>query len=283
MHKRAPLLALALGAASRADVIALQPVADAFCAAAQPLNNFGAAGALAVASPDLPQGEFQSLLQFNTDSARAAFDSSFGPGQWRVTAVTLQLTLSFPMNPLFNAATAGPFGVSWMRRDDWAEGTGTPMIPTMDGVAFADLPGLIAGGEEAAGTLDFDGSTSGVRTWNLTATPGMNADIHSGDLLTLRLAAAGSPVACNCRAGNFPTQADRPMLAITAGIVEPACYANCDASTTAPVLNVLDFSCFLNHFAAGDTYANCDNSTTPPILNVLDFSCFLNRFAAGCS
>jgi hypothetical protein len=61
------------------------------------------------------------------------------------------------------------------------------------------------------------------------------------------------------------------------------CYANCDGSTTIPFLNVLDFSCFLNKFAAGNTYANCDGSTTPPTLNVLDFSCFLNKFAAGCS
>jgi hypothetical protein len=48
-------------------------------------------------------------------------------------------------------------------------------------------------------------------------------------------------------------------------------------------LNVLDFGCFLNAFAAGNTYANCDNSTTVPVLNVLDFGCFLNQFAAGCS
>ena len=60
------------------------------------------------------------------------------------------------------------------------------------------------------------------------------------------------------------------------------CYANCDCSTTSPVLNVLDFGCFLNKFASGDAYANCDGSTTPPVLNVLDFSCFLNAFAAGC-
>jgi DNA-binding beta-propeller fold protein YncE len=60
------------------------------------------------------------------------------------------------------------------------------------------------------------------------------------------------------------------------------CYANCDGSTTPPVLNVLDFNCFLNSFAAGSPYANCDGSTTPPVLNVLDFNCFLNRFAAGC-
>jgi hypothetical protein len=60
------------------------------------------------------------------------------------------------------------------------------------------------------------------------------------------------------------------------------CYANCDGSTTVPVLNVLDFTCFLQKFAAGNSYANCDNSTTPPVLNVLDFTCFLQKFAAGC-
>ncbi len=63
----------------------------------------------------------------------------------------------------------------------------------------------------------------------------------------------------------------------------PPCYANCDNSTTAPVLNVLDFTCFLNRFASGDSVANCDNSTTAPVLNVQDFVCFLNRFAAGCT
>jgi hypothetical protein len=62
-----------------------------------------------------------------------------------------------------------------------------------------------------------------------------------------------------------------------------ACYPNCDGSTTAPFLNVLDFNCFLNKFAAGDAYANCDGSTIAPVLNVLDFNCFLNKFAAGCS
>jgi hypothetical protein len=49
-----------------------------------------------------------------------------------------------------------------------------------------------------------------------------------------------------------------------------------------PVLNVNDFTCFLNAFAAGSPYANCDQSTTPPVLNVNDFTCFLNTFAAGC-
>src|SRR5678816_4811569 len=38
------------------------------------------------------------------------------------------------------------------------------------------------------------------------------------------------------------------------------CYADCDHSTLAPVLNINDFMCFLNRFAAGDPYANCDGS-----------------------
>jgi hypothetical protein len=60
------------------------------------------------------------------------------------------------------------------------------------------------------------------------------------------------------------------------------CFSNCDDSSTPPVLNVNDFQCFLNKFAAGDPYANCDGSNVPPVLNVNDFQCFLNRFASGC-
>jgi len=60
------------------------------------------------------------------------------------------------------------------------------------------------------------------------------------------------------------------------------CHANCDSSTAAPILNVSDFVCFLNKYAAGDSYANCDSSTLPPILNVNDFVCFNTQFAVGC-
>ncbi|MBL9031873.1 MAG: beta-propeller fold lactonase family protein [Phycisphaerae bacterium] len=61
-----------------------------------------------------------------------------------------------------------------------------------------------------------------------------------------------------------------------------SCYANCDGSHVPPILNVSDFVCFLNKYAAGDPGANCDGSTAPPALNVNDFICFSNQFAAGC-
>jgi hypothetical protein len=69
---------------------------------------------------------------------------------------------------------------------------------------------------------------------------------------------------------------------LTIACAANSCYANCDNSTTPPILNVNDFICFQSQFAAGTTYANCDHSTTPPVLNVNDFICFQSQFAAGC-
>jgi choice-of-anchor B domain-containing protein len=91
-------------------------------------------------------------------------------------------------------------------------------------------------------------------------------------------------------ADNSITEAGIDGFAILAPMCMP-CYANCDSSYVQPILNVEDFSCFINQFAQAQSlppaqqlahYANCDQSTTPPVLNVEDFSCFINRFAAGC-
>jgi hypothetical protein len=74
----------------------------------------------------------------------------------------------------------------------------------------------------------------------------------------------------------------RIVLSGTCFVGGAACYANCDNSTSAPILNANDFQCFLNKYAAQDPGANCDGSTAPPALNANDFQCFLNAYAAGC-
>jgi hypothetical protein len=93
------------------------------------------------------------------------------------------------------------------------------------------------------------------------------------------------------QAGNIWTHDTSPMSRVEVYYSELSCYANCDGSTTPPILNVEDFSCFINKFAEAQAlphfeqlthYANCDNSTTAPVLNVEDFSCFINKFAQGC-
>jgi hypothetical protein len=88
-------------------------------------------------------------------------------------------------------------------------------------------------------------------------------------------------------AGNYRCVVSNPecgsVISAVAVVGPPqTCYPNCDSSTTAPILNISDFTCFLNRFAAGDPWGNCDGSTTPPVLNITDFTCFLNAFAAGC-
>jgi hypothetical protein len=94
--------------------------------------------------------------------------------------------------------------------------------------------------------------------------------------------------AMDCYSGE-PGSLERFRLALGGA---PVCYANCDGSTTAPILNVEDFTCFINEFASGQAlpysqqvthYANCDQSTTAPVLNVEDFTCFINKFAQGCN
>jgi choice-of-anchor B domain-containing protein len=86
------------------------------------------------------------------------------------------------------------------------------------------------------------------------------------------------------------TEAGIDDFVLTAPVCAP-CYANCDGSTAQPILNIDDFTCFINEFALAGSlpheaqishYANCDGSVIEPVLNVDDFTCFINSFALGC-
>src|SRR5690349_16720188 len=102
------------------------PTADAFISSAHRASNYGGAGSLAISAPGLPNGEFQSLIQFNLADAKASFDAAYGPGQWVLSAASLQLSAVAPKNPLFNASAPGQIAVSWQWFDSWVEGSGTP-------------------------------------------------------------------------------------------------------------------------------------------------------------
>ncbi|MBX3378013.1 MAG: hypothetical protein KF678_13535 [Phycisphaeraceae bacterium] len=65
-------------------------------------------------------------------------------------------------------------------------------------------------------------------------------------------------------------------VAITQG---GSCYANCDGSTSPPMLSSNDFICFANAFAANDPYADCDGVGG---LTANDYQSFANKFANGC-
>jgi hypothetical protein len=141
-----------------------------------------------------------------------------------------------------------------------------------------------ASDDESVRSFNIQASYDGGRTWHVIVRnlPGTTTNYNwqlppSTGIADVRIRV----IAFDNRFQNSSTAANRSIV-ITPGTGPGTCYANCDQSTAAPVLNVADFTCFLQRFAAGDNYANCDQSTAPPVLNVADFTCFLQRFAAGC-
>jgi hypothetical protein len=160
------------------------------------------------------------------------------------------------------------------------------------------------------GGNDFNDSRDDFWAWGMPAPTVLRqpASVNAcvGATVGMSIAVGGLDAACQWRKGGVPipgatstTLRFSPVSAADAGDYDcvvgngcasvtsqtahlAVCYANCDCSAVSPVLNVNDFQCFVNKFAAGDAYANCDGSTAPPILNVNDFQCFVNAFAAGC-
>jgi hypothetical protein len=137
--------------------------ADAFLATGSSNNpdgadltgwNYGAAGTLVVAPAACVKGEFQSVVKFSLSNAPSFFDSTCGTNNWTISGISLELTSNYgtagvqPNNPIFGVISGGSFVVEWLAKDDWSEGSGTPNLPTMDGVTYNSLPDLLSGGHE---------------------------------------------------------------------------------------------------------------------------------------
>jgi hypothetical protein len=245
-------------------------------------------------------GTFASygVCRWDLSAIRGQFDVAYGAGQWQITKIELEMSQS---NAAFSAAGAVAVYYSTDDTTDIKTAAGGLQHPFSDGPGLTDLA-LGNGGNHilsyqyinvgaTTGTIDRYTQTGSLQNGAplsaaeiLTLAPDLVADITGQNILTLVFVDADPIVAATYRGQEPFLGVVGPNLFITAepSGVTPTCYANCDASTVAPVLNVQDFACFLNSFAAGESYANCDNSTTAPVLNVQDFSCFLNSFAAGC-
>jgi hypothetical protein len=151
-----------------------------------------------------------------------------------------------------------------------------PLQPVLTGLATANHAVGVSGLRahvDALGLNSLDVSTPASPQVIANSPTGLEIDILAeGDMVYSVL----GPVASGLIGGSPPELGGIVIHRLT-------CYANCDGSAAAPVLNANDFQCFLNKFAGGDLYANCDGSTAAPVLNANDFQCFLNMFAAGCS
>ena len=187
---------------------------------------YGGAGALSIAAPNLSQGEFQSVLQFNFASVKTAFDTQFGVGQWSIQSISLQFTATTPNNAIFNTPAAGQFAISWMQNDAWTEGSGTPQAPTQTGITFTTLNNFLSPSDETLGTFNFNGATSGNSIYALGLSPSFSADVLAGNTVSFRMFATDSALSAVFDSRSFGTSSARPLLTIVA-VPEPASIALC--------------------------------------------------------
>lgn len=184
-------------------------------------NNYGAAGAVSVAGPGTAKGEQRSFLRFDVSSIKAGFDAQYGVGNWTITGVALTLLRQNPgANPVFNTSNvSGTFGIDWVPTDSWVEGTGTPNVPTTDGVAWNDVATL-SSGAVSQGSQTYTAGTGQV-TYTLTPTSGLLADITNGSSATLMLSTSSSSMSAVFASRNNGTSSNWPVLNVTA-TPEPA-------------------------------------------------------------
>jgi hypothetical protein len=163
--------------------------------------NFGAAGTLVVAPASSASGEFQSVIKFNLAAGVAQFNAAYGSNNWSITGVTLDLASNYgvagvqPNNPIFPVIGGGQFVIEWLSDDDWPEGTGTPNLPTTDGVCYNSLPTLLAQPCEVLCTNTYVPPGNNVPVlWPLPLSTNLFADICGGGDVTFRFYAADNQV-----------------------------------------------------------------------------------------
>ena len=218
------LVALSLQLAGWAQVtqITVTPAADAFVRSLAPDNNYGAAGSLSVSGSAAVNGSGQatgsadSLIRFPTSSVAAAAADAFGADGWVVSGATLVVNeVGAPNNTNFNRG-AGAFEIRWLASANWAEGTGTPNIPTTDGVAYRDLPSLLNPGVDVSLGRFTNSGANATLTFPLALADGLVSNLLAGADVDLYLTAASESVGFTFNSRNFGTASARPSLTITA-------------------------------------------------------------------
>ncbi|MCA9277984.1 MAG: hypothetical protein H6815_04260 [Phycisphaeraceae bacterium] len=207
----------------------------------------------------------------------------YGVNNWYVDSVTLNLTQS-------NAAFTADGGMHIYFSSDGTTDIKTPNSPLT--VPFFNPGAQIPVGNGGSpicqynftqvanghvDTYDQSGGPNGASE-AMQLIPEMVQALQNGDVFSLVFVDNSPDVAATYR-GQWasPTEAS-PELAIT---VKPLnslyCYPDCDRSGS---LNIFDYICFGNAYAAQDAYADCDGSGS---FNIFDYICFGNAYAAGCA
>jgi hypothetical protein len=224
MRRLVACLWLALAPALSAQIVTTNiSVADAFVRSLDPTNNYGAAGALSVSGPiatnvlGQQEGLLDTFMRFDVSSDVSNFNSTFGAGRWVIVSAVLDLfEQGMSNNTIFNRGV-GPFEVHWIANNSWAEGTGNPNDPTMDGIVWNDEPSVLNPSVgESLGTF-VNGGTDGLVRISLGIPSGFVSDVSTGGLVSFYMTApTNSPVGFTFHSHNYVDSTQWPFLELTA-------------------------------------------------------------------
>jgi hypothetical protein len=223
---------LCLGSISKAQVTYTgTDYADAFLATGSSNNpegtdltglNFGAAGTLVIAPASSVKGEFQSVMKFSLSNAVILFNTTYGTNNWTITGISLELTSNYgtngsqPNNKMFPTISTGQFVVEWLSDDDWVEGTGTPNLPTTDGVTYDSLSNLLSGAHEILCTNTYVPPGDNVPvTYPLPLTTNLVTDVSGGGDETFLLYAADNQIGYLFNSYSYG-RGNEPLINVTA-------------------------------------------------------------------
>ncbi len=204
--------------------------ADAFLSGNNPTLNYGQAGTLYVAPASSAKGEFDSIIEFNTAAAVSQFNSTYGAGNWQITAFTLSLTSNFGTNGAkpgsqFNTISGGNFNIDWLADNTWVEGTGNGMGTTATGgaVDFNSISALFSAGSASLGTFTYSPPGNNVAaSYSLPLNSSLVSTAEAGEGVSLYFSAADNQISYLFNSKDYTTPANFPELAITAApIPEP--------------------------------------------------------------
>lgn len=218
--------------------------ADAFLATGSPDNpvgsdltglNFGAAGTLAISPASAVKGEFQSVLQFDLADAVTLFNATYGTNGWTVTAISLELASNSatnglqPNNGIFNVINGGNFVIEWLATNGWPEGTGTPNLPTTDGVTYDSLPGLLSVDHQILCTNTYNPPGDNIYvTYPLPLDTNLLNEVTNGGDVSLLFYAADNQIGYLFNSHEYG-RGNEPLINVTASPfleITSACFTN---------------------------------------------------------
>lgn len=207
-------------------IVTNTPVADAFVRSLDPIHNYGRAGALAVSGSiatnvlGQQEGLLDSFMRFDVSGAVSNFNNSFGVGRWVIVRATLNLfEQGAPNNTIFNRGV-GPFEVRWVGTNSWAEGSGNPNAPTMDGIVWSNRTSVVNSNmNESLGTFT-NGGTDGLVRTSLGMPSGFVSNLSSGTNVTFYLTTTtNSPVGFTFHSHNFVDPTQWPFLELAVIVI----------------------------------------------------------------